>query len=178
MTHLCVGNLTIVGSDNGLSPGRRKAIIWTNAGILSIAPYKQGNFCRNRHIFILKNAFQNVIWEMTAILSRPQCVKTSFLICVNICSLAVFKVWVGTSCKFSEWFITKIIYMYYIDFCTTMYWSCQYDVHFTRMISYHTKNFVIILTPVFSQRTYPFRPEKAIKPPLSLLRSQHVNCSK
>ena len=27
MTHICVGNLTIIGSDNGLSPGRRQAII-------------------------------------------------------------------------------------------------------------------------------------------------------
>ena len=33
---MCVGNLNIIGSDNGLSPGRRQAIIWTNAGILLI----------------------------------------------------------------------------------------------------------------------------------------------
>ena len=33
---ICVGKLTIIGSDNGLSPGRRQAIIWTNAGILLI----------------------------------------------------------------------------------------------------------------------------------------------
>ena len=39
MTHICVGNLTIIGSDNGLSPGRRQAIIWTNAGILLIGPW-------------------------------------------------------------------------------------------------------------------------------------------
>ena len=26
----------IIRSDNGLSPGRRQAIIWTNAGLLSI----------------------------------------------------------------------------------------------------------------------------------------------
>ena len=32
------GNLTIIGSDNGLSPGRRQAITWTNAGILLIGP--------------------------------------------------------------------------------------------------------------------------------------------
>ena len=38
VTHICVGNLTITGSDNGLSPGRRQAIIWTNAGILLIGP--------------------------------------------------------------------------------------------------------------------------------------------
>ena len=28
--------LTIIGADNGLSPDRRQAIIWTNAGILLI----------------------------------------------------------------------------------------------------------------------------------------------
>ena len=38
VTHIYVGNLTIIGSDNGLSPGRRQAIIWTNAGILLIGP--------------------------------------------------------------------------------------------------------------------------------------------
>ena len=32
------GKLTIIGSDNGLSPTRRQAIIWTNAGILLIGP--------------------------------------------------------------------------------------------------------------------------------------------
>ena len=35
---LYVGKLTIIGSDNGLSPSRRQAIIWTNAGILLIGP--------------------------------------------------------------------------------------------------------------------------------------------
>ena len=38
VTHICAGKLTIIGSDNGLSPGRRQAIIWTNAGILVIGP--------------------------------------------------------------------------------------------------------------------------------------------
>ena len=38
VTHICVGNQTIIGSDNGLSPDRRQAIIWTNAGILLIRP--------------------------------------------------------------------------------------------------------------------------------------------
>ena len=31
-----VGKLTIIGLDNGLSPGRHQAISWTNAGILLI----------------------------------------------------------------------------------------------------------------------------------------------
>ena len=33
-----VSKLTIIGSDNGLSPDRRQAIIWTNAGLLLIGP--------------------------------------------------------------------------------------------------------------------------------------------
>ena len=36
VTHICVGNLAIIGSDNGLSPGQRQVIIRTNAGILLI----------------------------------------------------------------------------------------------------------------------------------------------
>ena len=35
---LCISKLTMIGSDNGLLPGRRQAIIWTNAGILLIGP--------------------------------------------------------------------------------------------------------------------------------------------
>ena len=40
VTHICVGKLTIIGQDNGLSPVRRQAIIWTNAGILLIGPLR------------------------------------------------------------------------------------------------------------------------------------------
>ena len=36
-------NYTIIDSDNGLSPGRRQAIIWTNAGVLLIGPL-EANF--------------------------------------------------------------------------------------------------------------------------------------
>ena len=38
VTHICVNKLTTTGSDNGLSPGRCQAIIWTNSGILLIGP--------------------------------------------------------------------------------------------------------------------------------------------
>ena len=36
VTHICVSKLIIIGSDNGLSPERHQAIIWTIAGILLI----------------------------------------------------------------------------------------------------------------------------------------------
>ena len=39
VTHICVGNLTIIGPDNSLSPSRRQAIIQNNAGILLIVPW-------------------------------------------------------------------------------------------------------------------------------------------
>ena len=38
VTHICLSKFTIIGSDNGSSPGRRQAIIWTNAWILLIWP--------------------------------------------------------------------------------------------------------------------------------------------
>ena len=38
VTHICVSKLTNIVSDNGLPPGRRQAIIWTNTGILLIGP--------------------------------------------------------------------------------------------------------------------------------------------
>ena len=78
VTHICVSRLTITGSDNGLSPGRRQAIIRTNAGILLIRPLGTNfseYFCRNSNIFIQENAFESVVCEKAAILYRPQWVN-------------------------------------------------------------------------------------------------------
>ena len=36
--YICAGKLTVIGSDNGLWPEWRQAIIWTTAGILLIGP--------------------------------------------------------------------------------------------------------------------------------------------
>ena len=36
VTYICISKLTIIGSDNGLLPGWRQAIIWTNPGRLLI----------------------------------------------------------------------------------------------------------------------------------------------
>ena len=38
---ICIGKLTIIGSNNGWSPGRHQAIIQTSAGILLIGPLEQ-----------------------------------------------------------------------------------------------------------------------------------------
>ena len=80
VTHICIGNLTIIVSDNGLAPDRRQAIIWTNAGILLIGPLG-GNVTeisdRNSDIFIQANAFESIVCEMAAMLSWHQCVNQS-----------------------------------------------------------------------------------------------------
>ena len=36
--HICASKLTTIDLDNGLSPGRRQAIFWTNAEILLVVP--------------------------------------------------------------------------------------------------------------------------------------------
>ena len=45
-THICVSKLTVIGSDNGLMPGPRQAMIWTNTEILLIEPLGT-NFSEN-----------------------------------------------------------------------------------------------------------------------------------
>ena len=74
---ICVGKLTIIGSDNGLSPDQRQTIIWTNAGILlsTHGNKLQWNLNRNWNIFIQENVFENIVWKMVTIVSPPQCVK-------------------------------------------------------------------------------------------------------
>ena len=76
VTHLCVSDLTIIGSDHGLSPSRSQSIIRTNANIVNraLGSKLQWHFNRNSNIFIHENAFESVVCEKASILSRPQCV--------------------------------------------------------------------------------------------------------
>ena len=60
VTRMCVGNLTIIGPDNCLSPGRCHALIWTDAGILLIGPSKT-DF--NEIIHFHSRKFENVPWQ-------------------------------------------------------------------------------------------------------------------
>ena len=60
VTHICTDNQTINGSDNGLSPGRRQAIIWTNAGILFIGPLAARE-TKSSSTFTATNSSSNMI---------------------------------------------------------------------------------------------------------------------
>ena len=98
MTHICVRKLTTIGSDNGLSPGRRQATIWTNAGILLIltwgtnfseilsdiytfsfkkmhlkmSPEKRRTFCY-RHECVNSDCYRanEIIWRISANITQP-----------------------------------------------------------------------------------------------------------
>ena len=78
MTHICVGKLTIIGSDNGLSPGRRLAIIWTNAGIVSIGPL--GTNFNEISIGIKTFSFKKMHFKMSSAKWRPFCLGLNVLI--------------------------------------------------------------------------------------------------
>ena len=75
VTPICVSKITIIGSDNGLSPCRRQAIICTNAEILLIRPLAT-NFSEISIKFIYFHLLENVVWQMAAMLSQPQCVNS------------------------------------------------------------------------------------------------------
>ena len=77
VTHICVGTNTNIGSDNGLSPGRRQAIIWTNAGILLIGPLAT-NFSEIL-IEILAFSFKKICLNVSSVKRRPSCLGLNVL---------------------------------------------------------------------------------------------------
>ena len=77
MTHICVGNQTIIGSDNGLSSGRRQAIIWTNAGILLIRPL--GTNFSEISIKSLTFSFTKMLLKVSSAKWRPFCLGLNVL---------------------------------------------------------------------------------------------------
>ena len=76
-THICVGKPTITGSDNGLSPDRRQAIIWTNAGLLLIGPLGT-NFSESL-IEILTFSFKKMPLKVSSAKRRPFCLGLNVL---------------------------------------------------------------------------------------------------
>ena len=103
MTHICVSKLTIIGSDNGLSPDRRQAIIWTNAGLLLI-----GSLGRNFSgilIEILTFSFKKMRLKVSSAKWRPFCLGLNVLIVgynlciIRWCALSHEKRWFVIQCK-------------------------------------------------------------------------------
>ena len=90
VTHICVSNLTIIGSDNGLSHWRRQAIIWTNAGIFVIRPlgtnFSEILIGNQTFSFMKMHLKMSVKW-------RPFCLGLNVLMCYLCMSSASCSVW-------------------------------------------------------------------------------------
>ena len=80
MTHICVSDLNSIGSDNGLSPGRRQAIIRTNAGILLIKPL--GTNFSEFLVKILIFSLKKMRLKVSSAKWRPFCLGLNVLIFV------------------------------------------------------------------------------------------------
>ena len=90
VTHICVNKLTIIGSDNGLSPDRRQAIIWTNAGLLSIGPMR--TYFSENLIKIHQFSLKKMHVKMSSAKWRPSCLGLNVLtLCMVNC------LWFGVS---------------------------------------------------------------------------------
>ena len=77
VTHICVGNLTIIGPNNGLLPGSCKGIIWTNAGILLIGPW--GTNFSEILIGIHTFSFKKIYFKLSSAKWRPFCLGLNVL---------------------------------------------------------------------------------------------------
>ena len=107
VTHICVSKLTIIGVDNGLSPGRRQAIIWTNAGILLIGPL--GTNVNEISIEIHAFSFKEFHLKMSSGKCRPFCLGLSVLTHLKSCP--------------KEWLISSILNLH----------CFAYDLHVYRL---------------------------------------------
>ena len=77
VTHICVGKLVIIGSDNGLSPDRRQTIIWINAGLLSIGPLRK---CFSENLVKIQQfSLKKLHVEMSSAKWRPSCLGLNVL---------------------------------------------------------------------------------------------------
>ena len=100
--HICVGSLTIIGSDNGLSPGRRQAITWTNVGILLIGPL--GTNLSEMLIEIHTFSFKRIHLKMSSGKWRPFCLGLNVLMSCYFRSVAME--WLPFGSKASNWTLT------------------------------------------------------------------------
>ena len=71
--HICISKLTIIGSDNGLLPGRCQTMIWTNDGILLIwiLGTNSSEILSKIHTF----SFKKIHLKVSSVKWRPFCLR-------------------------------------------------------------------------------------------------------
>ena len=93
VTHICVSNLANIASDNGLSPGRRQAIIRTNAEMLLIRPL--GTNFSEILMDILILSFKKMRLKVSSAKWRPFClglnVLSLFLLSADCVTCGLYK---------------------------------------------------------------------------------------
>ena len=74
---ICVDNLTAISSDNGFLSAASQYLnqFWNIVGRTVRNKLFQWKLNRNSYILIKENTFENDVWKIAAILSRPRCVK-------------------------------------------------------------------------------------------------------
>ena len=108
VTHICVSRITNIGSDNGLSPGGRQAIIWTNAEILIIETF--GTNFSEIIMAIHTFSFKKMHLKMSSGKWRPFCLGLNVLSIILIISGSIHSM--GTACYLwcnSQYFPCKLI---------------------------------------------------------------------
>ena len=83
MTHISASELIIIGSDNGLAPGRSQTIIWTIDGLLLIGPL--GTNFSEIIIGIQTISFKKMHLKMTSAKWCPFCLGLNVLINYETC---------------------------------------------------------------------------------------------
>ena len=109
MTQICVSKLTIIGSDSGLSPDRRQAIMWTHAGILLSGP--KGTSFNELFIQIHTFSFKKIHFKMSSEKWRPFCLDLNvFTVLVQHPPGQHLRYWDGTrgTDKWIAWCLGKI----------------------------------------------------------------------
>ena len=93
LTHICVIKVTVIGSDNGLSPDRHQAIIWTNAEKWLIGPL--GTNFDEILIKIHTFSFKKIHLKMSSGKWRPFCLSLNVLtaICHRLHVRELLKLW-------------------------------------------------------------------------------------
>ena len=79
VTHICVSKIIIIGSDTGLPPGQRQAIIRTNAYILLIGPL--GTNFSEILVEILTKSFMKIRLKVSSAKWWPFCLGLNVLTC-------------------------------------------------------------------------------------------------
>ena len=144
MTHICVGNLTTIGSANGLSPGRRQDITWTNDGILSIAPL--GTNFSEVLIGISRFVFMKMRLKVSSAKWRPFCLGPNVLTPPPSPDTHPQK---ADKCNYSH-----VHYRYLDNLFSWIYWTYHewYSVcHKTIAMSKFLRNAILIVIYVFSK---------------------------